>query len=186
MPTREREARLVVLETRLLPGLLRVAIGAFPAQAACVCVGVGVTGDAFAGRRAELLAQLMATFTPHLYVGALQAVIGEIVIEGLRIQRHHVGRPPEVLRVAAAAGRSGCAWRATVEPLASRQVFRDVGMTVRTELVLGLGAKRRVALAAFRLYVGVFLNDRTGHHQLLEVDGRNAERNVEEGQSEKQ
>src|SRR4030066_200070 len=101
----ERKVRLAVVEVRVLPVLVGVAVGAGIAQFALVLVVLAVAGDAVGWRFAELLALGVAVAALHLGRGmtALELEIGELVVEGLFIERRDVHVATLVFCVADAA-----------------------------------------------------------------------------------
>jgi len=128
MPAVEWELRSAMIEFRLRPGALHMAVVACRAQALPVWVVVGMAVDTRAGRLPMLLVDLVASTAGDTLVPSMQSVVGEPMVECLGVQANDVSRAPFVVRVTIAAQRALHSGRPPVEALAAIEIRGDVFM----------------------------------------------------------
>jgi len=171
----EREMRLAVVETRVLPVFVGMAIGAGIAQLALVLVVLAVAGDTGGRRVAQLLALGVAVAALHLGHGmsALEREIGEFVVEGLFIERRDVHVPPLVLGVADAAFLF---LDASMVTLLLDGVFGHLFVAVETQPALCALLEAHVALLTVALKIGMAFNYLARHDHAFDRLGARAAR----------
>src|SRR5207253_4908114 len=170
------ECRGLVIEASALPGLLPVAVGTRLAQATVVGIYRLVTGDAGRRRVAVLRLRGVALDARHPLVRAFEAEVGDGMVEDLAIQQHDIDIPALMVRVTVPAFGALHVPAAAMEPAARGQVGGDLVVTVQAEGALSGLVKRLVAARALLLILGVALDERAGHEELLHVDGRRPRR----------
>lgn len=163
----EREFCLAVVEARVLPVLVGVAVGAGITQFALVLVVFAVAGNAIGWCFTILLALDVAVAALHLGNGmaALQHEISELVIELFFIKWSDVHVTPFVIGVALAAF---LLYQASVITLLLDGVLGDVLVAVKTQTALRTLFKACMALLAVRLDLGMAFNHLAGHDHALD------------------
>jgi hypothetical protein len=161
---------LVVIEPRLLPLDLVVAVFALLAQAALVALVVvlPVAGIAVRRRVAELLPRLVAVVAavPRVLVAAAQFEVGAVVIELLPVELGDFGIPALMVGMAFPAG---LVFEAAVQPRVGPDVGRGVLVAVQAQVHLGGLVELLVALLALLFVFRVSLDDRAGHQGLFHL-----------------
>lgn len=160
--SREFEAGLVVIEARLFPKRLLMAVRAIGAQLSTVHIVFLVAGIAFVRSVAIFSPVRVAVAAFRAGVLAVKNEIGECVIESLLIQRYNPGGPPFVLAMAIAAGfvRFMPVEAGTGDPV-SAHIF----VAIDAQRILLVLLEWLMAPAALAFDICVALNDLAGHHQ---------------------
>lgn len=129
----QRKFRRVVIEPRITPGSLFVAIAALFAEFSTMLVVVAMAIYATPGRRAVFVLRLMACGAVGLPVRAPQFEIRYRVIEGAGVQQHDVGRSAQMFAVTLFAGPVPNCRRFPMEPRLLRDIPCNVAMVVATQ-----------------------------------------------------
>ena len=104
-------------------------------------------------------------------MGAEQMKIRQLVIEGIRVELHHLGVPAFVFCMAAGAALLANGGIQTMETGASFKICRHVFVTVQAQNPLAVAGKGQVALITIGFEIRVAANDRPGHNQAFKVHG---------------
>jgi hypothetical protein len=168
MGSRKREARFRMIEgANLAPALLAVAALAGVSKPSLMLVVLPVAVDAPARSRSELFFWLVAAFAGYLLVAARELKIREIVVEGLFVELHDVGRASLMIRMTAVAVRFGGVWPLAMQAAAEQAIAGDVLMAVKAKPGLRRFCKRFVAIPAVFFELCMTLNEFTRHNELL-------------------
>jgi hypothetical protein len=148
-----------VVKLGVFPGLCGVAVVATRAQPAFVHIVFAVAAVAVLGGAAVFFARHMAALARHVFVFAIQCVIGLAVVKGFGVELNDHGLNPFVVGVA----RSTALWLlSTVVTGFPGDVLSHVFVAVHTQAVLCLFVERDVAGAAVFLGLFVGLDHRAG------------------------
>lgn len=176
----QRELGRVVVEADIHPAGVRVAARAVLAQGAGVRIVVAVAADAIGRRLPKGRLVGMAVAAGHSPMGPSQGMIGEVVVEACRVQSDDVRVATLVIGVALPTRGIAGPRRAAVEAGVRSAVGSDLLVTLQAECILRRRRKGDMAAAAIALDVGVPLDDLSGHHELLDVDGAGTRRHRED------
>jgi hypothetical protein len=166
----QRETGLRMIETRLGPGLFRMAVAALDSERARMRVILLVTIVASALRLPESGLHRVARLACRTRVPAEQREIRDSMIEGFVIEADDVALPTEMLGVATPTSRSRNPRPASVETGFGLDVSSDVLMAFDAKGLLLVDPKRNVALRTIALDVRMALDHRARHHELFHVD----------------
>lgn len=163
----ERKVRFAVIETRVLPVLVGMTIGAGIAQFALVFVVLAMAGDAVGWRVTKFLSLCVTVATLHLGHGmtTLEREVGELVVKGLLIERRDVHATSLVLGVADAT----FLFRDTsMISLLLYSILRDFLVTIEAQAALRAFPEAHVTLLAITLEFGMALYHLAWHDQVLD------------------
>ena len=157
----------IVIERRIDPSRLGVAVATGVAEIAVVTIVLAVAADAGRIRIAESLVGRVTTHTGPTRMAAVQREVRKVVIERVSVETDDVGVPPLVLGVATRALGICNGSEAAVIPLTRIQVCIDLGMAVEAPRALIFARERLVARGA-RILVGRMIGaDGPGHQDAL-------------------
>jgi hypothetical protein len=168
MKAGQREIRRFMIEARLRPTRLDVAIAADLSEARPVNVLLEMTTNAGRVRLSESHVAEVTASAIQIRVTVQQREIRAAVIECVPVEPDDIGVPALVLRMTARAGEFGDRRVQAVKSGARTDVGGNLDVTVNAELALRLLGEGPVAEAALALVFRVAGHHRTRHQDCLE------------------
>ena len=167
MRTAQRKGRGRMIERSDTPVFGGVAAGTVLTQIPLVRLVIRVAGDAFLRCRSMRLLLVVAAATGNRRVRAIENEISERMVEQLGVQSHDVGCSPLVLGVTALAGPQ------RLEPAMKSSLFSeivgDLLVAVDAQHILFARIEVRMAVAAVVFEFSMAFDNRSRHHQSLQV-----------------
>ena len=168
----QREIGFIVVEPRLTPVDLFVAIPAFLAKSPLMRFVDLMAGHTSGRSVAVFLASFVAIRTCDFDVASEKGKLSHAMVKGVWIQSYNIRIAAFVVGMAMLAVDSRDVGDFTVEATLPGDVFIDVLVAKKAQVVLSTLSKAAMTLGTVILEFGVSLNDRPRHHQRFQY-GRN-------------
>ena len=171
VPPGQREGGYVVVEPRVRPVRLVMAVAASALHLTLVNILVRMTAGARARSRGPRRSGLITIGTERHVVDPTKYEIGPRVVEYRKIERDDIRVPSLVIRVARRALAVGHIGVTTVKSLAHRDIVTHCDVTADAERVLTLVFGFRMTLPTVIFVLRMGLCDRPGHEQGFQREG---------------